>query len=169
MDILSNIINSIKNIYQEKNITPKFIILCKKNGERKNIYQKEPKEMISKFNDIEITHNIYAQNIIPIAEIIHDCSYIIIVTDDDNEILINDNFLLKNILGNIQNTSEKQYFIAYMFNTPIYICDNYTKNTEHKKYNCLNKHMLIIYSSAIITSLFIIKCIIKTSMKLLQK
>jgi hypothetical protein len=152
--------NFIKHIYYEQNITPDYIIICKKNGDKKCIYQKNPKQLTSNFNGIEISHNIYAQNTLNIKDLIDNCDHIIFVTNDE-EIIIKDNFIISNMLDKIKNTNNQTYTMSYLFNTPIYISDDYLENTQHKSHKCLNKIMLILYGSVVISSMYTIHCLIK--------
>ena len=125
--------------YHETKIKPKYIIFC--NGkERKIVYQYEPKEIKSKVKDQEIIHQTYIQNTINNHSDIGDYTHAIIVSDNNKEYEIENNFFLKTMFNDIKNSYNREYTISHVINMPVSVTTEYDdKEKQHNKTTIIDK------------------------------
>jgi hypothetical protein len=129
----------INFLYNQTNITPKYIIFCI-GDKRKMIYQYYPTEIITKNGDKQIIHNAYIQNTINNKHDINDYTHAIIISENNEEFIIKEKFYLENMFNDIQNTFNRKYTVSYVINIPISIKTEYDNNdNKHQITTNINK------------------------------
>lgn len=139
MTLLEKAGSALDFFYHETKIKPKYIIFC--NGEeRKTVYQYEPKEIKSKVGDQEIVHKTYIQNTVNNHGDIDDYTHAIIVSDNDEEYKIENNFFLQTMFNDIQNSFNREYTVSHVINMPVSVTTEYdNKEKQHTKTTRIDK------------------------------